>query len=269
MILSQGTNPNISSFILNTEKLFGYVLDRNLDKIEKIKQYVQEMAGNIIQKDNLNEIKNNRDKIMKVLQDEFWEDLTFDDVEFMVRELAPLMKYYEPDKRKIVQIDAPDLVLSREKYEKEIKEDSRLKEFLEKNPFVNKIKSGDGITSSELKQLEAQLAELRPEMTIESIQKYQKKDFVVFLREIMGLTQDNNPVVLIELKFDEFIIRNNNYSSKQLDFLELLKKVFAARKYIELSDLAREPLSAERPLDYFQLGELKNIIDKCNAIKVC
>src|SRR3972149_8137276 len=28
MILSQGTNPNISSFILNTEKLFGYVLDR-------------------------------------------------------------------------------------------------------------------------------------------------------------------------------------------------------------------------------------------------
>ncbi len=269
MILNQGTNPNISSFILNTEKLFGYVLDRKLDKIEKTRQYVQEMAGNILRKDNLNEIRNNRDKIMKVLQDEFWEDLTFDDVEFMVRELAPLMKFYEPDKRKIVQIDAPDLVLSREKYEKEIKEDSRLKEFLEKNPFVNKIKSGEGITSSELKQLEAQLAELRPEMTIESIQKYQKKDFVVFLRGIIGLGQDNNPAELIELRFEEFIIKNNNYSSKQLEFLELLKKVFATRKYIELPDLAKEPLSAERPLDYFQLGELENIIDKCNAIKVC
>lgn len=269
MILNQGTNPNISSFILNTEKLFGYVLDRKLDKIEKTRQYVQEMAGNILRKDNLNEIRNNRDKIMKVLQDEFWEDLTFDDVEFMVRELAPLMKFYEPDKRKIVQIDAPDLVLSREKYEREIKEDSRLKEFLEKNPFVNKIKSGEGITSSELKKLEEQLTELRPEMTIESIQKYQKKDFVVFLREIMGLTQNNNPIVLIELKFDEFIIKNSNYSSKQLEFLELLKKVFASRKYIELSDLAKEPLSAERPLDYFQMGELKGIIEKCSAIKVC
>ncbi len=74
---------------------------------------------------------------------------------------------------------------------------------------------------------------------------------------------------LIELKFEEFIIKNNNYSSKQLEFLELLKKVFAARKYIELSDMAKEPLSSERPLDYFQIGELKNIIDKCNAIKVC
>ncbi len=269
MILNQGTNPNISSFILNTEKLFGYVLDRKFDKIEKVKQYVQEMAGNILQKNNLHEVRDNRDKIMKVLQDEFWEDLTFDDVEFMVRELAPLMIYYEPDKRKIVQIDVPDLVLSREKYEKEIKEDRRLKEFLEKNPFVNKIKSGEGITSSELKQLEAQLTELRPEMTIESIQKYMKKDFVVFLREIIGLAQDNNPVELIELKFDEFIIRNSNYSSKQLEFLELLKKVFSARKYLELSDLAKPPLSEEHPSDYFQIGELKSIIDKCNAIKVC
>jgi len=269
MILNQGTNPNISSFILNTEKLFGYVLERKFDKIEKTRDYVQDMAGNILRKDNLNDIRNNRDKIMKVLQDEFWEDLTFDDIEFMVRELAPLMKYYDPDKRKIIQIDAQDIVLNREKYEKEIKEDSRLKEFLEKNPFVNKIKSGEGITSTELKKLEEQLTELRPEMTIESIQKYQKKDFVVFLREIIGLTQNNNPVVLIELKFDEFIIKNSNYSSKQLEFLELLKKVFAARKYIELSDLAREPLSAERPLDYFQIGELKGIIEKCSAIKVC
>ncbi len=164
--------PIISSFILNTEKLFGYVLERKLDKIENTREYVQEMAGNILRKDNLYEIKNNRDKIIKVLQDEFWEDLTFDDVEFMVRELAPLMKFYEPDKRKIVQIDALDIVLNREKYTREIKEDIKLKEFLEKNPFVNKIKSGEGITSYELKKLEEQLTELRPEMTIESIQKY-------------------------------------------------------------------------------------------------
>jgi len=206
---------------------------------------------------------------MKVLQDDFWDGLTFDDVEFMIREIAPLMKYYEPNPRKIVQIDAPDLVLSREKYEKEIKEDTRLKEFLEKNPFVMKIKSGEGITSSELKRLEAQLVELRPEMTIENIQKYQKKDFLVFLSEIIGLTNTNNPKELIELKFDEFIIRNNNYNSKQLEFLEVLKKVFADRKYIELSDLAELPLSAERPLDYFQMADLKSIVAKCDAIKVC
>ncbi|CAG0978410.1 MAG: DEAD/DEAH box helicase family protein [Candidatus Methanoperedens sp.] len=269
MILNEGTNANVSSFILNTEKLFSHVLDKDFAKIEKIKRYVWEMARNIIRKENLSEIKNNKEKIMKVLQDDFWNGLTFDDVEFIIRELAPLMKYYEPNPRKIIQIDAPDLVLSREKFVKEIKEDLKLKEFLEKNPYIMKIKSGEGITSSELKQLEAQLTELRPEMTIENIQKYQKKDFVVFLGEIIGLTNDNNPRQLIELKFDEFIIKNNNYNSKQLEFLEVLKKVFADRKYIELSDMAELPLSAERPLDYFQMADLKSIVAKCDAIKVC
>lgn len=269
MILNEGTNANASAFILNTEKLFSHVLDKDFVKIEKIRQYVWEMAKNIIRKDNLSDIKNNKEKIMKVLQDDFWDGLTFDDVEFMIRELAPLMKYYEPKPKKIVQIDAPDLVLNREKYQKEIREDVRLKEFLEKNPFVMKIKSGEGITSSELKELEAQLAELRPEMTIENIQKYQKKDFVAFLGKMIGLTNESNPRQLIELKFDEFIIRNNNYNSKQLEFLEVLKKVFADRKYIELSDLAELPLSAERPLDYFQMADLKSIVAKCDAIKVC
>ena len=48
MILNLGTNPTVSAFILQTEKLFGYILDRELEKIERIKEYVQEMAKNIL-----------------------------------------------------------------------------------------------------------------------------------------------------------------------------------------------------------------------------
>ena len=269
MILNEGTNPNVSSFILQAEKLFGYVLDRNRDKVESVREYVHKRAENIIRKDNLTEVKENRDYLVKVLQGEFWEDITFEDVEEMVRKLAPLMKYYEPDKGTVIQIDAPDIVLDWEKYEREIKEDTELQEFLERNPFVGKIKSGEGITSSEFKELEAQLSGLRSELTIENIQRYRKKDFVVFLREIIGLSRKNNPTELVELKFDEFIIGNNDYNSKQMEFLRLLRKVFAERKYIELSDFAKLPLSEEHPRDYFQLGELQAIVAKCNEIKVC
>ncbi|MFU8767335.1 MAG: DEAD/DEAH box helicase family protein [Candidatus Methanoperedens sp.] len=269
MILNDGTSPNVSSFILQAEKLFGYVLDRRKDEIESVRKYVRERVENIIKKDNLTDIKENRDYLASVLQYEFWEDLTFDDVEQMVRKLAPLMRYYEPGKGKVVQIDAPDVVLDWEKYEREIKEDTELKEFLLRNPFVEKIKSGEGITSSEFRELGAQLSELRPELTVENIQRYRKKDFVVFLREIIGLSRNNNPKELVELKFDEFIIGNNDYNSKQMEFLRLLRKVFAERKYIELSDFAKLPLSEERPSDYFQLGELQAIVAKCNEIKVC
>ena len=269
MILTQGEEPNVAAFILQTEKLFGYVLDRRLDRIDKIRDYVQKRCANILQKDNLEAVRFSRGNIMLVLQHDFWDDLTFDDVEFMVRELAPLMKYYEPDKKKVVQIDALDVVLSRETFVKEIKEDTALMEFLAKNPFVERMRQGKCITSLELKELEVQLSALKPEITIENIQKYQNKDFIVFLHEIIGLSNSDDPKVLIELKFDEFIIGDNIYNSRQLEFLGLLKKVFADWKYIELTDMGRSPLSDEHPLDYFQIGELESIVSRCNEIKVC
>jgi type I restriction enzyme R subunit len=267
MIFKQGENVNISSFILQTEKLFSYVLDRNLEKIDQVRIYVTEMCENILQRDNLTEIKENRDEIIRVLQEEFWEDLTFNDVEFLVIVIAPLMKYYEPNPKKVIQIDAPDVVLVREKYEKEVKEDEELKEFLKNNPLVKKIKDG-GITAHELLELELQLSSLRPGLTIENIQKYQKTDFLLFLREIIGLTYEYDPKELIERRFDEYITNNTEYNSKQLEFLRLLKKVFAERKHIEIRDLANPPLSEEHPLDYFQIDDLKAIIKKCNEIKM-
>ena len=74
---------------------------------------------------------------------------------------------------------------------------------------------------------------------------------------------------LIERKFDEYIIANTEYNSRQLEFLRLLKKIFAERKHIEITDLGKPPLSEEHPLDYFKIEELKEIIKKCNEIKMC
>ncbi len=268
MITSQGENVNISSFILQVEKLFGYILDRRQEQIDKIGIYVQGLCENILRRDSLSEISDNRDNILSVLQGKFWEDLTFEDVEFLVREMAPLMRYYEPDPRKIIQIDAPDLVLTKKQFEKEIKEDAELKEFLEKNPLIKKIKDGDGITAHELLELELQLSSLRPSLIIENVQKYQKVDFLQFLRDIIGLSFEYDPKIMIERRFDEFILEKSHYSSKQLEFLRLLKKVFAERKHIEIIDLANPPLANEHPLDYFQIDDLKIIIKKCNEIKM-
>lgn len=268
MIFGQGKNVNVSSFILQTEKLFGCVLDRKKDQIQNIRQYVQEMCENILRRDNLTEIKENRENIIRVFQEDFWEDITFNDVEFLVLRIAPLMRYYEPDPKKIIQIDAPDIVLLREKYEKEIKEDEELKNFLKENPLIKKIRDGEGITSPELVELELELSSLRPGLTIENVQKYQNMDFLLFLRKIIGLTQKYDPKELIEYEFDRYIIAKTQYNSKQIGFLLVLKKVFSNRKRIELSDLAKPPLSNEHPLDLFQIEDLKVIIEKCNKIKM-
>ena len=269
MILNQGTNANVSSFILTAEKLFGFILDNKKDAIDKIREYVQERAENILQKDNLNEINSKRDEILRVLDDGFWEDITFEDVDFMVKDLAPLMKYFEPQRTKLVIIDDKDRVISRSSYIKEIKEDEELKTLLDKNLIVRKIKDGHCITSNELLELEKELSSLRPELSIENVQKYQKRDFLLFLREIIGLSGEKDPKELIEERFNKFIVEGHHYNSRQLEFLMLLKKVFAERKHIEMGDFAVSPLSDEHPLDYFGFDELKVLVDQCNQIKMC
>ena len=84
----------------------------------------------------------------------------------------------------------------------------------------------------------------------------------------MGLTEKYDPKELIEYEFDKHINESHAYSSKQLAFLFVLKKVFADRKTIKLSDFATPPLSNEHPLDYFKIEDLKIIIEKCNQIKM-
>ncbi len=84
----------------------------------------------------------------------------------------------------------------------------------------------------------------------------------------MGLTEKEDPKELIEYEFDQYIVKQTKYSSKQLEFLLILKKIFADRKRIVLADLSKPPLSNERPLDLFKIDELKLVIQKCNQIKM-
>ncbi len=266
--LNPGKNPLVSSFILKVEKLFRFILDEDIDKIYDVREYVKEKMENILQKDNLEQVQEKRNDILKMFQDSFWEDLTFESVEFMIVELAPLMVHYEKNPKKMLQVDAPDLVLRVENFKKEVKKDEVLINFLKTNPIIQKIKNG-GITPKELLELESQLSKLRPEITIENIQRIKKIDFLLFLRKIIGLTNEYDPRVMIERVFDKYIIdRNQNYNSEQIKFLHVLKKVFSRAKHIELKDFTVPPLSNERPLDKFQHSELQKIVVECNKIKM-
>jgi len=269
MILEPGANSVVSSFILKTENLFGFILERKHEDIARIRRYVSGMLRNILTKNNLNEIKDSEDKIFRAMQNDFWEDLSFEDVEFIVRELAPLMKYFEPERKEIIQSDAPDYVMSREQFVKEVEEDPKVREFLEGNNIIWKIREGQGITSPELLELEGELNNLKEGLTIDNVQKHQNKDFLIFLREMLGLSRTEDPKELIEKRFTQFIVEKSHYNSRQLEFLMLLKKIFADRKHVELRDMAEPPLSDEHPLDIFEIGELERIVECCNRIRMC
>lgn len=269
MITQFGSNSKVSSFILKAEKLFDYVLERNKEQIEEKRRELTFMIKVVLEKDNLQTVSEKKAQLIRAIKPEFWEDLTFEDVEFLVNEIAPLMKYYEPSGIPIVDIPVVDEILSWTEFEKEVKEDENLNRLLEKKESVSKLKEGKGINSYELLELERELSALKPEITIDSIQKSQNIDFLQFLRDIMHIKRDDNPRAMIEKRFDDFIISNVQYSSKQLEFLMLLKMVFAERKHIEIKDLGGPPFEEENPLDLFTYEELEGIVEKCNKIKMC
>jgi len=268
MVMLHGKDPKVTPFILQVEKLFYAIVTNKLDLIDKIKAYVQVRMENILDKVNkINEIKAKKARLIEVLQDDFWDELTFERVEIILKELSPLMKYYEEEKGSPIEIDKPDTIVSRTKFVYEIKEDPRMAEFIKNNLLVQKIKRGQGITCLELHELEKELIILNSSYTIESIQTNLHKDFLKFIHEMIGLTKEYDPKELIEREFDKYVMDHINYNSKQIEFLQMLKKVFANRKYIELKDFAKEPFKDENPVELFNgVEELKNIVVKVQAI---
>ena len=183
------------------------------------------------------------------------------------------MNYFTPEKNPFFDFDLEDTIIDWVEKDKEIAEDEELKRLLERSPEVRKLKDGEGLTSDELLNLEKELSALRPEITIRKIQRSRGTDFITFLREIIGLTREEDPRTLIEKRFDKLILEeyplNNHitFNSKQLEYLIMLKKVFAERKHVELKDLTEEPLGEGKRL--FETDDLINIINTCNTIKMC
>jgi len=265
LILSPGEDSKISSFVFKIEKLYFALIESNQDLVDKTEEYVKNKLKNILLKQNLEEVKNKTNEIKKVFQERFWEELTIENIDFLVKEIAPLMIHYYPESKRILQINAPDWLIGEEKVKLEIKKENTVfKKFLADNPLIKKIKDGEGVTSKELLKIEKSLQKLNSYVSIENIQKIERIDFLVFLHKIIGLTNEYDPKELIKREFDKYVV-DRNYTSKQLEFLSLLKKVFAERKHIELKDFAKHPLNQERP---FEVDELKELVVVCNKIKM-
>jgi len=265
LIYSKSENSKIYTFVLKCIRLFEAIKNEDKDKIWEIQEFTKERLENIWG-GNLEVIKEKDEEIKRVLGDEFWESLTFEDVDFLIKEIAPLMVYYEKERKRMLRVNAPDYVVNIEKVKHEIKENPDFTSFLYSNKLMKKIKEGEGVTSKELLEIEKQLSKLNPSWTIENIQK--KMDFVVFLRNLLEIKELPDPQEMIKWEFDKLISnRNQHYNSEQLKFLRYLRDVFIRAKHIELKDFAEHPLTEERPLDLFNPEQLREITVKCNNLR--
>jgi type I restriction enzyme, R subunit len=277
-------NLNEASFTLRCERLGLAVLNGEVEEIQRLKPEIGEMIECL--PTNLDLIRPKYDLIQRVLSEGFWQNLSFDDSQMLVRELSGLMKYMSKEPRKTIIIDMDDLIQKREKivfgpdcqeeyvtvYKEKVEE--KIKKLAEEHAALKKIRQGEELDEEDLRSLEETLNS--PELFIneETLRKTYKQragTLVEFIKKVLGLIEFQQPEERIWDAFQTYIIENNrHYTADQLNFVRAIRTVFARKKHLDFGDLFEAPFSnfgVNAPMPMFSEDELKSFINICGSLE--
>ena len=134
------------------------------------------------------------------------------------------------------------------------------------NPLLQKIKNGETISPEEISALAEQLHAEHPHITenlLRQVYRNRKAHFIQFIRHILGIEILKSFPDTVSESFDQFIRQHSNLSSRQLEFLNLLKNFIIEREKVEKKDLISAPFTVIHPqgiLGVFNQTEINEIL---------
>lgn len=284
MRFQQDVNLNEASFTLKCEKLGMAILHGDREEVERLKPKIGEMVECL--PEELNVIKPKLAFKKKVLSNRFWENVSFEDSQVLISELAKLMKYMTPEPRRTIVLDMDDMIQQRkliefgpdakQEYVKVYKEkvEERIKKLADEHPAIMKIKNDEALTESDLRDLELTLNNPELYITEDVLQKVfsqNKGTLVQFVKNILGLYKFPDPDERIKDAFNTYVIENSkHYSADQLNFIRTIQTVFTKKKHIEYEELFDAPFSnfgINAPMPMFTEKELNDFINICGILE--
>ncbi|MFH0784794.1 MAG: DEAD/DEAH box helicase family protein [Pseudomonadota bacterium] len=136
----------------------------------------------------------------------------------------------------------------------------------EHNPVLMKIKNGEEISPDEVRQLAEMLQDEHPHIThdlLRQVYKNRKARFIQFIRHILGIEILKSFPETVSEAFEQFIGSHSNMTSRQLEFLNLLKSFIIEREKVEKKDLISSPFTVIHPLGIrgvFSPAEINEIL---------
>ena len=273
------TNYDEGSFELKCEKLGLAILLNNEKEITSFSEQISENLEQL--PENINDVKKKIDLLNRVRNRSFWQNITFNDTQLLIKEFGPLMKYRVPEKREQIVVDLYDSVTQRKVVEF-LKEDtsqyvvdykgrieSKIKELVNSHPTIQKIIRKEKITEDDLLNLEETLNKMGLNFSEYLLQEFYQGSLVQFIKEILGLYSKESAQSTVKEAFETFMIENNKqYNADQLNFLKTLQTVFLSTKHVSMDMLFEAPFSnfGLLPTELFEEEDLKKIIDLCNKI---
>lgn len=193
----------------------------------------------------------------------YWAKADEDAFDDMLARLGPLMKFREQStgqdqthldfvdelhKKEWVEFGPQHEAVSITRYREMV--EALIAELTEHNQVLQKIKNGEPVSTGEADQLAELLHEEHPHVTedlLRQVYKNRKARLIQFIRHILGIEILKSFPDEVSATFGQFIRAHTTLSSRQMEFLNLLKNFIIERENVEKKDLINAPFTVIHP----------------------
>jgi type I restriction enzyme R subunit len=231
------------------------------DKYDTLKDSIIEEIGELPMSVNI--VAKYEQLIKSSQTNHYWATITEEKFDELIQVIAPLMKFRESIiPLGLAKFNFKDIVSEKEFIEFGPQHESlsiaRYRELLEQrinalvlsSPILQKLKQGEKITDEETEQLAEELHNEHPHITIDLLRRVydnRKAELLQFIKHILGIEQLETFVVTVTNAFDDFVSKHSYLTSRQLQFLELIKNYVLEKGEISKRNLIESPFTMIHP----------------------
>ncbi len=253
------------------------------DKYETLKLSIIEEIGELPL--SVNVVAKQEHLIRQAQTNHYWATITEVKFDELIEKLAPLMKYRESviplgpakfnlkdviSEKEFVEFGPQHEALSIAKYRELLEQ--KINELVLANPILQKLKEGEEISEDEAEQLSEELHDEHPHITIDLLRRvynHRKAVFVQFIKHILGIELLQSFPETVSKGFDEFIAAHSYLTSRQLQFLDLLRTFIIEKGELSRKNLIEAPFTSLHPegiRGIFNPNEIEEILKFTNKV---
>lgn len=212
----------------------------------------------------VNIVAREADFIREAQTNHFWATITETRFDQLIQRLSPLMKFRETTlggsipasfnftdslkTKEVVEFGPQHEAVGITQYKAMVEQ--RVHDLLKQNPIMQKLHQGLPLDMDEADRLAETLHQEHPYITLDLLRRiYQNKKahFEQFIRHILGMQLLESFSETVTNAVDQFIRTHTDLSTRQLEFLNLLRDFLVEREFIEKRDLIQAPFTLIHP----------------------
>lgn len=233
-------------------------LAEETDQFDTLKENIINIVGELPL--TINSVAKHKTYINQVVTNHFWSTVTDADFDVLVETIAPLIHFREPTTlpsgvtrlnledvlktKEMVEFGPENEAVSISKYREMV--EAKVKKLTERNTVLQKLKDGKTITEDEANALAEELHDADPHITealLRKVYNHQKAKFIQFIKHILGIEVLERFDDQVTKAVQQFITEHTYLTTRQIEFLNLLKNYIIEHGSIEKRDLIQAPFT--------------------------